>query len=750
MAQFTIVIVTGMHRSGTSLTAETLHKAGLPMGTQFLPGDSYNPRGYFEDVEIVRLHDRLLDAFSRPWGAADHMRPLPEGWLDSPAAAEAQEGLYTYLSGQMATHAKTGFWAVKDPRTSLFLPLWARVARQLGAGLKLILCLRNAAAVAASLNRRDGMPDQVARLLWLGYNAAVIEHAPKASTLVFYGDWRQAPSETAARLTRFIGLEGATLPDTLYEAAYTTVPPAPSEGLCGQWDATFDAARKNHRITAAMRTMSASFTAHARVMDAVPGVLLSDGAEAAEANRGLSRDLANYRTAYATLNQTKEKLEAERAALLQAEAALRDDLAAEAARTQEAQAAQTAAQAEAQALQQAALREQAASLEADRNAQAEAAIHYQTAYQEADKAQAAIRADVTRLEAERDDLVKVADSHLQAYRVLEERIAARDAALTAQTETQAMAQARAGELEQRLAETQAQAQAQLAQAEERLEQRLAEVQARATEAEDTRAGLETTLSAERQARAGLEDTLAIERRARSQAEAQVAAQAAAQAEEVRSLRVTLEGDLSAERAARAEAEAAQAGMQERLGGAETVRTMLENSLGELQKGLATLQAALDSERATAQNLQAALTTEQGTSSRLQGELDETRQAFARMEQRAADNIAAYQEIDRRLAQALDDLARTGAERDSQTHSATEYLALYTEANAALAATRTDLETLTQAHATRGDEAARTATALSRAEARLAETRAEVARLRKWHVPSILAFGRRKASSETKT
>lgn len=784
MGQFTIVIVTGMHRSGTSLTAETLHKAGLPMGAQFLPGDSYNPRGYFEDVEIVRLHDRLLDSFGRPWGAADHMRPLPEGWLDSTAAGEVADELAAYLADQMTRHATTGAWALKDPRASLFLPLWERVAERLGAGLKMVLCLRNAAAVAASLKRRDSMPGAVARLLWLGYNANAIAHAPKSTTLVFYSDWQDAPAETAARLTKFIGLGGVALSSEFYEPAYTTAAPAPSEGLIGQWDAALDAAGKSHRLTAALRKLAEDYLAHARALDAVPSVL-SEGSDAAEANRGLSRDLSNYRNAYETLSQTHEIQRTELESQRRAREALEAELAVLKDEAGGALAASAEARAEAEALQQdlldheAALsesRRQLAALEAERDEQAAAAARYQAAYQEMDHTHAAARAEITRLEAERDELVKVADSHLQAYRVLEERIVARDAALAALTESQAGTQARITELQDRAdhaqtaateargaleealntatqakveAETGAQAKldeerrARLAIEAQLQGERRARTEAetaaaeRVEEARKQRAGLEESLSAERQARAGLEDTLALERRARTTAETALAAQV----EEARVQRAALETELSGERAARTEAEATRAGLVEQLDGAEALRDVLEGSLGELQKSLATLQSALEEERDTAVRLHEKLEAERGNSTRMKAELDAAGRAFAEMEQRAADNIAAYHDIDARLAGALRDLEKVTAERDDQGATATRNLEAYQEIDARLAGALDDLERLARERDEQG--AARRAS-----EAQLEEARRQIDRLRKWHLPSRLSIGAWGRKSET--
>ena len=49
------VVILGMHRSGTSLTAGILHLLGVNMGDRLLPADKFNAQGYFENQIILDL-----------------------------------------------------------------------------------------------------------------------------------------------------------------------------------------------------------------------------------------------------------------------------------------------------------------------------------------------------------------------------------------------------------------------------------------------------------------------------------------------------------------------------------------------------------------------------------------------------------------------------------------------------------------------------------------------------------------------
>jgi len=54
------VIILGSGRSGTSMVAGTLAKAGYFMGTRLVPPRDSNPKGFFEDHEINDINENIL------------------------------------------------------------------------------------------------------------------------------------------------------------------------------------------------------------------------------------------------------------------------------------------------------------------------------------------------------------------------------------------------------------------------------------------------------------------------------------------------------------------------------------------------------------------------------------------------------------------------------------------------------------------------------------------------------------------
>lgn len=152
----TPVIITGMHRSGTSLAAEMLHRAGLYLGkqTDWLPADDANPQGYFEHREFFRLNEEILLKGEGSWKRPPHLEP---GWEKKDEYVEMQAQVKSLLKDLAVRFP----WGFKDPRLSVLLPFY----RPLLPDMKLVFCLRDPEEICASLKRREGMTSTRSLLL---------------------------------------------------------------------------------------------------------------------------------------------------------------------------------------------------------------------------------------------------------------------------------------------------------------------------------------------------------------------------------------------------------------------------------------------------------------------------------------------------------------------------------------------------------------------------------------------------------
>lgn len=157
-----IVLVVGMHRSGTSLVARGLHAMGANLGSRIdTAPHPANPHGHWEHADVWQAQERLLIRFGREWHSSPG--PLPARWLEWPDARATIDRFVAIAAEELAAH---GHWLVKDPRSSLLIPLWREVARRAGVELRILWIVRPAEDVAASLFSRNGMPSELAVKIW--------------------------------------------------------------------------------------------------------------------------------------------------------------------------------------------------------------------------------------------------------------------------------------------------------------------------------------------------------------------------------------------------------------------------------------------------------------------------------------------------------------------------------------------------------------------------------------------------------
>ena len=137
-------VVVGMHRSGTSLTAQLLSHMGVTMLLEDTRhADQWNEDGYFEDVEFVSLNEALLNLAGGSW-----IVPPPAGRIWDVADA-LQDVIQSAIDKRAGLHQ----WGFKDPRTALTAHCyWPFLA---GADPHFVHVARDRAAVVDSLLRRS-------------------------------------------------------------------------------------------------------------------------------------------------------------------------------------------------------------------------------------------------------------------------------------------------------------------------------------------------------------------------------------------------------------------------------------------------------------------------------------------------------------------------------------------------------------------------------------------------------------------
>ncbi|HWP95042.1 MAG TPA: glycosyltransferase [Gammaproteobacteria bacterium] len=156
-----ILIILGMHRSGTSMLARLCNLLGADLGPDIMPPGEDNPSGFWEHRGISELHDDILEAVGRGWD--DPREMPPEWWLDG-VLAPYRVRLKEMLQRDFGNSALP---CVKDPRLCRLVPLWQEVLSELGWTPLYLLTARNPLEVIASLAKRNRFDAGKSALLWL-------------------------------------------------------------------------------------------------------------------------------------------------------------------------------------------------------------------------------------------------------------------------------------------------------------------------------------------------------------------------------------------------------------------------------------------------------------------------------------------------------------------------------------------------------------------------------------------------------
>ncbi len=135
------VIITGMHRSGTSMTAALLGFCGLDIGNNFRPIQASNAKGYFEDLDFKAVNKRLLKISGGGKGS-----------FNPPLIIKEDEESRQLVRAFLFKWKGRGPAGWKDPRASLTIHIWNKYI----SNLQVVVCLRPHIEIAQSLRTRNG------------------------------------------------------------------------------------------------------------------------------------------------------------------------------------------------------------------------------------------------------------------------------------------------------------------------------------------------------------------------------------------------------------------------------------------------------------------------------------------------------------------------------------------------------------------------------------------------------------------
>jgi glycosyltransferase involved in cell wall biosynthesis len=198
-----IIVVLGMHRSGTSMTTRSLEALQVSLGDNLHSAAIDNPTGFWEDRDCLRINEDLL----RHLGSAyDHLAPAWQISHTDPVIGELSIRAAETLKAKL--QKTDGVWAFKDPRTCRLLGFWQPVMISAGYTTSFVLAVRNPISVVRSLERRDRMPAEKGYLLWLQHvvPAVLLRAGSSRRIVVDYDPMMDRPLAELGRMAGALGL----------------------------------------------------------------------------------------------------------------------------------------------------------------------------------------------------------------------------------------------------------------------------------------------------------------------------------------------------------------------------------------------------------------------------------------------------------------------------------------------------------------------------------------------------------------
>lgn len=204
----TLILVAGMHRSGTSALTRCISLLGAKLPQDLIHTTKDNPRGYWESKEVVLFHQEVLRNFELRW---DTVISRPNDFWSDNDYLSTRKWIQQYIKNSLRFNE---IFLIKDPRLCRLLKLWIASLEEENVNLKIVIPFRIYSEVSISLHKRDlendqhsgeGFNSHRALLLYLRYNLeAERDSRGQYRTFVSYtsllNDWRLVVNKITSEL----------------------------------------------------------------------------------------------------------------------------------------------------------------------------------------------------------------------------------------------------------------------------------------------------------------------------------------------------------------------------------------------------------------------------------------------------------------------------------------------------------------------------------------------------------------------
>ena len=187
-------LITGMHRSGTSMTAQILNAMGAPFTPieEMIGANEWNKGGYFESKRVVDLNTQLmlgagidtsiwLNPPESPFKRLTSFMTTPKWRYFLPRNDQYIARRANKISQEIQSYgtANTDLF-VKDPRFAITHQAWTKHSDVKGV----ILSFRNPESVARSIKKRDLFPRFVSFNTWYQHNVEFLKNVMPETPII--------------------------------------------------------------------------------------------------------------------------------------------------------------------------------------------------------------------------------------------------------------------------------------------------------------------------------------------------------------------------------------------------------------------------------------------------------------------------------------------------------------------------------------------------------------------------------------
>lgn len=198
-----LIVVLGMHRSGTSAITRGLQVIGVSLGERLMPAiEGNNAKGFWEDIDLNTLDNEMLGAIHSDWyylspiGSKDVEDLRSKGYFIRAVELLRQKVRSTPMLG------------LKDPRVAKLLPFWKEVFKHCQLDVSYVVAVRHPLSVVKSLSKRDGIEAAQSYLLWLGHViTSLTGSSGDKRVLVDYDRLMQSPDREINRVAKHLDFE---------------------------------------------------------------------------------------------------------------------------------------------------------------------------------------------------------------------------------------------------------------------------------------------------------------------------------------------------------------------------------------------------------------------------------------------------------------------------------------------------------------------------------------------------------------